>query len=287
MSLERTLPAPAPTRPPRRTIGAGAGGRLRRGLYRLPWLRRALRFFGSFILLGVVWQLAALLVPPFYLPAPADVAVTFLELMANGMLPIFVGDSLRHLLTAVLLAIVVGIPLGLLLGLSRRAARLCYPLLNFFQALSGIAWLPMMLVWFGFNERTIVAAINYTVLFPLAFNTLVGVRTVPRIYVNAARTMGATRWQVIRDIVLPGALPNIVTGVRLGIAYGWRALIAAELLVGANGLGFLLFDAQAFGITQRIILGMLVIGALWLFIDQFFLQPLEAATVQRWGMVRR
>jgi taurine transport system permease protein len=281
VSLERTLPAS------RGPVALGAGGRVRRGLYRLPWLRRGLRFFGSFVLLGLVWQLAALVLPPFYLPAPAAVWATFLELLANGMLPIFVADSIRHLLTAVLIALAVGVPLGLLIGLSRPAARFFYPLLNFFQALSGIAWLPMMLVWFGFNERTIVAAINYTVVFPLAFNTLVGVRTVPRIYVNAARTMGAGRWRIIRDILLPGALPNIVTGLRLGIAYGWRALIAAELLVGANGLGFMLFDAQAFGITQRIILGMLVIGALWLFIDQLFLQPLEAATVQRWGMVRR
>ena len=248
--------------------------------------RAAARFFGPFALLLVVWQLAALVLPPLYVPAPSVVLAAFFEMMRKGMLPIFVSDSLRHLGVAVAIALVIGIPLGFLIGLSRPAARFFYPLLNFFQSLSGIAWLPMMLVWFGFNERTIVAAINYTVVFPVAFNTLIGVRSVPPIYTKALLTLGAGRWQLVRDVFLPGALPNIVTGTRLGIAYGWRALIAAEMLVGANGLGFMIFDAQAFALVDRIILGMIVIGALWLFIDQLFLRPLETATVQRWGTVR-
>ena len=137
------------------------------------------------------------------------------------------------------------------------------------------------------GSSSIIAAINYTVIFPVAFNTLVGVRTVPRIFRNAVLTLGGGRWRIIRDVLVPGALPNIVTGVRLGIAYGWRALIAAEIVVGANGLGFMIFDAQALGITSRIVLGMIVIGTLWLIIDQLLLRPIEQATIQRWGLVRR
>lgn len=255
-------------------------------LYRVPLLMRGLKFFGSFIVLLIVWLIAAQLLPEVYVPSPPGTVAAFGELMFKGILPAYIVDSIRHLAQAVVVGVCIAIPLGLAIGLNRYAASFFYPLLNFFQALSGIAWLPMFIIWFGFSERTITVAINYTVVFPVAFNTLVGVRTVPKIYTNAMLTMGANRWQIIRDVMLMGALPNIVTGVRLGIAYGWRAMIAAEMVVGANGLGFMIFDAQSFGLTARIVLGMLIIGSLWLIVDQLLLRPLERATVQRWGLVR-
>jgi NitT/TauT family transport system permease protein/taurine transport system permease protein len=230
---------------------------------------------------------AALPVPDYFLPPPTAVLVAFGDLVVKGILPVYVGESLRRIFLAALLGLAVGVPLGLLLGISRRAADFTYPLLNFFQSVSGIAWLPLILVWFGFGERTILVAVNYTVLFPVIFNALLGVRSVPRIYVNALRTLGASRWRIVRDVLVPGALPNIATGMRLGLAYGWRALIAAEMLVGANGLGFMIFNAQAFHLTARIMLGMGIIGALWVVVDYFFLRPLEEATIARWGLVHR
>ncbi len=235
------------------------------------------------------WSLAAatLPVPDYFLPAPGAILSAFVELMAKGMLPTYVGESLRRILLAALLGLFVAIPIGLILGISRRMAEFAYPVLNFFQSVSGIAWLPLMLVWFGFGERTILIAVNYTVFFPVIFNALLGVRSVPQIYVNALRTLGASRWRIVRDVLVPGALPNIAMGVRLGLAYGWRALIAAEMLVGANGLGFMIFNAQAFHLTARIILGMAIIGALWVILDYFLLRPLEEATIARWGMVQR
>jgi NitT/TauT family transport system permease protein/taurine transport system permease protein len=235
------------------------------------------------------WAVAAatLPLPPYYLPPPTAVVAAFGDLVAKGILPYYVGESLRRILVAALFATVIGVPVGLLLGMSRRAAEFAYPLLNFFQSVSGIAWLPLMLVWFGFGERTILIAVNYTVLFPVVFNALLGVRSVPRIYVDALRTLGAPRWRIVRDVVLPGSLPNIATGLRLGLAYGWRALIAAEMLVGAHGLGFMIFSAQSFHLTARIMLGMAIIGALWLLLDYFVLRPLEEATIARWGLVQR
>ncbi len=235
------------------------------------------------------WSVAAatLPVPDYFLPPPSAVLSAFVGLMAKGMLPTYIGESLRRILLAALLGLFVGVPIGLTLGISRRIADFAYPVLNFFQSVSGIAWLPLMLVWFGFGERTILIAVNYTVLFPVIFNALLGVRSVPQIYVNALRTLGASRWRIVRDVLVPGALPNIAMGVRLGLAYGWRALIAAEMLVGANGLGFLIFNAQAFHLTARIMLGMGIIGALWVILDYFLLRPLEEVTIARWGMVQR
>jgi taurine transport system permease protein len=230
---------------------------------------------------------ATLPVPDYFLPPPSAVVSAFVELIAKGMLPTFIAESLRRIILAALLGLFVGVPIGLALGISRGTADFAYPVLNFFQSVSGIAWLPLMLIWFGFGERTILIAVNYTVLFPVIFNALLGIRSVPQHYVNALRTLGASRWRIVRDVLVPGALPNIAMGVRLGLAYGWRALIAAEMLVGANGLGFMIFNAQAFHLTARIMLGMGIIGALWVILDYFLLRPLEESTIARWGMVQR
>lgn len=244
------------------------------------------------LLLGgglAAWGLASatLPVPDYFLPSPAAVLASGADLIRKGILPVYVAESLRRILLAAVTGFVIGVPIGLVLGMSPRVADFFYPLLNFFQSVSGIAWLPLMLVWFGFGERTILAAVNYTVLFPVIFNTMLGVRSVPRIYVSALRTLGASRWRIARDVVAPGALPSIATGMRLGLAYGWRALIAAEMLVGANGLGFMIFTAQNFHLTARIMLGMAIIGALWLLLDYFVLRPIEQATIARWGLVQR
>jgi NitT/TauT family transport system permease protein/taurine transport system permease protein len=238
---------------------------------------------------AAAWSLAAATrpVPGYYLPPPSAVLSAFVELVAKGMLPIYIGESLRRIVLAALLGIFIGVPIGLALGISRGMADFAHPVLNFFQSVSGIAWLPLMLIWFGFGERTILIAVNYTVLFPVIFNALLGIRSVPAIYVNALRTLGASRWRIVRDVLVPGALPNIAMGVRLGLAYGWRALIAAEMLVGANGLGFMIFNAQAFHLTARIMLGMGIIGSLWVTLDYFLLRPIEEATIARWGMVQR
>jgi NitT/TauT family transport system permease protein/taurine transport system permease protein len=243
------------------------------------------------VLAGVTgaWALAAatLPLPDYYLPPPTAVLAALTDLVAKGILPTYVAASLRRIVLAAVLGLLVGVPLGLLLGMSRRVADFFYPLLNFFQSVSGIAWLPLMLVWFGFGEQTILVAVNYTVLFPLVFNVVLGVRSVPRIYVHALRTLGAPRWRIVWDVLLPGALPSIATGMRLGLAYGWRALIAAEMLVGAHGLGFMIFNAQNFHLTARIMLGMGAIGVLWVVLDYFLLRPLEEATIARWGLVQR
>ncbi len=248
----------------------------------MTWLVVLAGFFGAWSLMA-----ATLPVPEYFLPPPTAVVSAFGELVRKGILPTYVAESLRRILTAAVLGVVVGVPAGLLLGMSRRVADFFYPLLNFFQSVSGIAWLPLFLVWFGFSERTILVAVNYTLLFPVIFNAMLGVRSVPPLYVNALRTLGASRWRIVRDVVLPGALPSIATGLRLGLAYGWRALIAAEMLVGANGLGFMIFSAQSFHLTARIMLGMALIGGLWLVLDYFLLRPLEEATIARWGLIQR
>jgi NitT/TauT family transport system permease protein/taurine transport system permease protein len=103
---------------------------------------------------------------------------------------------------------------------------------------------------------------------------------------HAAASLGASRWQLLTEVLLPGALPNIVTGIRTGLGFAWRGLIAAEMIATNVGLGYMLFVARDFYRTEVIVLGMILIGALWLLIDRLLLAPLERATIERWGMVR-
>jgi len=220
------------------------------------------------------------------LASPAQVLRALGVVIRSGVLPAYVSASLARLTVGCLLAVAIGLPVGILLGLTRYGARMFEPFLRFFQAVSGIAWLPMAIIWFGFTNATVFVVIVYTALIPIVLSTMTGVRTVPPVLSHAVATMGGGRGRMIRDVYLPGALPSIVVGWRLGVGYGWRALIAGEMLTGKPGLGFMVFDARRFDSIDRIIAGMLVIGALYLIIDRLLLAPVEEATAQRWGSVR-
>jgi taurine transport system permease protein len=225
--------------------------------------------------------------PRAFFPGPIEVIRSFGVLMANGILPAYLEDSVIRLITGAALGMAIGIPLGLLVGLSDRAHRALWPVLLFFQAIGDIAWLPILLIWFGFGLTTMTFVIVYTVLFPVILNTVLGVRSIPLDMHRAALSLGATKRQLLWEVVLPGALPNIVTGLRNGLGYGWRALIAAEMIVGTSGIGFLMFDARRAGSVVEIMLGMIVLGVLWYIVDSWVLAPIERATGQRWGLVSR
>lgn len=247
---------------------------------------RVLAPFAGFVAL---WWLVAIIarIPEDMMPAPPAVVHAFGEVIAKGILPNYAGETVRRILVAAVSGTVIGITAGFFMGLNEGIAVVVSPVLRFFQSLSGIAWLPLFLVWFGFSDKTIVVAVWYTLFFPVAYNTLLGVKTVPRVYRNAVLTMGGGWREIAFDVVLPGAVPYVVGGIRLGIAYGWRVLIAAEIVVGTGGLGYLIFKAESFHLTSRIIAGMATIGTLWYVTDYFLLRPLEEATIERWGLVYR
>jgi ABC-type nitrate/sulfonate/bicarbonate transport system permease component len=223
--------------------------------------------------------------PRAFFPGPSDVARSFVTLTYKGILPDYLQDSLLRLITGAAVGMIIGIPLGVLIGTSKLAHRVSWPILLFFQAIGDIAWLPILLIWFGFGLTTMSFVIVYTVLFPVVLNTVLGVESVPRDLARAARSLGASPARVLWEVTLPGALPNIITGLRNGLGYGWRALIAVEMIVGTSGIGFLMFDARRAGSTAEIILGMIILGLLWYIVDAWILAPIERATGQRWGLV--
>jgi len=225
--------------------------------------------------------------PDRYLPSPLSVALSSGDLLWKGILPNYLGQTLWRLITGSLIGIALGIPFGILVGMNRTVSDMFYPVLNFFQSISGIALLPIVMIWWGTTEKTVFAVIVYTCFFPIAFTVLAGVRSTPLIYVNALRTLGAGRLRIVRDVLVPGAMPSIATGTRLSIGYAWRAAIAGEMLAGRRGLGWMIFSAQQVDHTAQVILGMVLIGCLWILLDRYVLRPIESDTIQRWGLLQR
>jgi len=253
------------------------------------WTTRypAVRSIVPFMPLVALWAIVAEsgMFPRAFFPGPMEVVRSFGSLMYKGILPDYLEDSLVRLAVGAAAGMALGIPLGVLVGLNARARAMLWPVLLFFQAIGDIAWLPILLIWFGFSLTTMTFVIVYTVLFPVVLNTALGVRRVPLELHRAAQSLGASRARVVWEVVLPGALPNIMTGLRNGLGYGWRALIAAEIIVGTSGIGFLMFDARRAGSVVEILLGMIVLGVLWYIVDSWVLAPIERATGQRWGLV--
>ena len=247
----------------------------------------AARGMVPFAVILIVWTLVARahVVPPLFLPSPAEVAGTAWEMLRDGSLLIHMGASLGRVMVAILVSVPLAVGLGVAVGLQRWLAPVVEPIVGFFNALSGIAWLPLAMTWFGLGWVSVTFILFNTIFFLVFFNTLVGVRTVPRLFEQAVRTLGGSRRHVILQVLVPGAMPNIVTGIRFSVGFGWRALIAAEMIATSTGLGFLIYDASNFHRSDTILVGILTIGILWLATDRLALQPLERWTVERWGLV--
>lgn len=220
---------------------------------------------------------------------PSVEAVFFagLESIHDGSIFQHIAASLGRVAVGTVLAICISIPLGVAMGLNPIVSEFLSPLFRFFSVLAGIAWIPIATLWFGYGFGAITFVIFNAVFFVVTYNTLLGVSTIPMPLRHAAASLGANRWQLLTQVILPGALPNIVTGIRTGLGFAWRGLIAAEMIATNVGLGYMLFLARDFYKTEVIVFGMIVIGMIWLVIDRLVLAPIERATIERWGLVRR
>lgn len=273
----------APKAPPARLRQGPLAGR-----NAARWLSRVRAVLPFILIIGLWWGIHAVFDPaPTRLVPPSAVVDAFFETIREGILPVYIARSLTSLAIGAGIAIIVGIPLGWLLGLHADVAKAVEPLLRYLTAISGIAWIPLFLVVFGFTTRTVWAVIIYTMLFPIVFNTMIGVRTVPTVLRDAARSMGASWPRLIRDVYVPGSFPGVMTGIRLSIGFGWRALIAGEFLAGIPGLGFMIFDGRTQSRIDIVMLGMILLGALWLLMDRLILRPIEEHTATKWGMIRQ
>jgi len=248
---------------------------------------RTLRGGAGLLVFLLAWQISVPLIglSSYFYPSPLDVWRAVLELLEKGILPEYVAHSIGRYASGVALGTIIGVLLGLAIGINRWVAGLLSPLINFFYAIVEVAWIPLFVIWWGYGFETILVALIYVVAFPVLYNTMLGVRTVPQHYLNALLSLGATRWQLLREVILPGCLPNVITGFRVGAGFAFRGLIFAEMIAAQSGLGYLIFEGTSNHQTERTIVGMIGMGLLWLFIDNVYLKPFERATIERWGQV--
>jgi NitT/TauT family transport system permease protein/taurine transport system permease protein len=240
-----------------------------------------------FVAVLAAWALAPTLsdIPAYKLPAPSKVWNTFITMTLNGNLISEIWASLQRLAIGYLLGNMIAIPLGLAIALNRAVAETLTPVLSFFQSIAGIAWVPLAIIWFGVGEGSVLFVIANTIFFASIYSTVIGAQSIPQVLYRAALCHGASRLDVVTTVVIPGALVQILVGLRTSMAFGWRALVAAEMIAGTDGIGYMTLEAVQWYQTEIVILGMILIGILWLLLDFLIFRPIERATVRRWGIV--
>ncbi|RBP09856.1 taurine transport system permease protein [Roseiarcus fermentans] len=220
----------------------------------------------------------ARIVPHLFLPTPKEVfnaAISFYQDgYANATMWEHVSASLFRILTAAAIAIALGVPVGLAMGLSRWAKGVFDTPIEFYWPLPPLAYLPLMIIWLGIGEASKITLLTMAMFAPIAIAAQAGVRSVSLERVNAALSLGATRFQLLREVVLPSALPEILTGARIAIGVGWSTLVAAELIAATQGIGHFVMSASQFLATDYVFVGIGVI-ALCAFAFSFAMRLLE------------
>jgi ABC-type nitrate/sulfonate/bicarbonate transport system permease component len=241
-----------------------------------PAWRRLLAQVQHFWLLAafiVVWQVISVFGLRFnpqldvMLPPPTAVFSAAVDLMHRGVLATHVLDSLKRVLLAVGTASLIGIPLGLAMGWFPRFRGAVDPLLEFIRPIPPLAWIPLSILWFGIGDTQIVYIIFLAAFFPIVLNSMAGARDIDTYLVRAGLSLGARPGELFATVVLPGAMPNIFTGVRIGLGIGWMALVAGELVAAPTGLGYMINNARTLFRSDYILLGMVLIGVLGLLLD--------------------
>lgn len=249
---------------------------------------RLLGVAAPFLVVGALWEIVAQsgVFPPRLFPPLEEVAATFARLTAAGILPHHAALTLWRLAAGFAIAALAGVLLGIAMGRSRRAEAFLLPLVSIGAPVPGLAYAPLFLLWFGLGDSGAIVLVGFVALFPVVLNTWTGVKAVKEIWLRAAQTMGADDRRLFRHVILPGAAPYILTGLRLGLAQAWRILVAVEMLAAVPwGLGWLIFGAREFLNTDAMLAGIATIAILGLALENLVFRPIERYTVVRWGMM--
>jgi ABC-type nitrate/sulfonate/bicarbonate transport system permease component len=251
-------------------------------------LRIVARNAFPFVVVGAIWEIVAQsgTFPRKLFPTLEDIARAFFDLTVSGILPHHALDTVIRLLSGFAIAAVVGLVVGVLMGRSRRAEDIFLPLVSILAPIPGLAYTPLFLLWFGPGQFSAVLLVAFVSSFPIIYNCWTGVKAVKEIWVRAAQAMGADDRRMFTHVIMPGALPYILTGMRLGLAQAWRVLVAVEMLAAVPwGLGWLIFGAREFLNTDAMMAGVVVIALIGLALEKYVFQKIENYTVVRWGMV--
>ena len=236
---------------------------------RWPFSRQITLSAGTLlVLLAIWWAVAAQQwVSPLFLPPPGQVLTKLVSIAGpqgfmDATLWQHLAASLGRILVALLAAVIIGIPVGIAMGLSPTVRGILDPLIELYRPVPPLAYLPLMVIWFGIGETSKILLIYLAIFAPVAMSALAGVKSAQQVRIRAAQSLGASRAQVLWFVILPGALPEILTGLRIGLGVGWSTLVAAELIAATRGLGFMVQSAGEFLATDIVLAGIAVIAVI-------------------------
>ena len=250
---------------------------------RPSWIVGALSLIA---VIGWYWYMATRPgVNPALVPAPPTIAAAFGEQLQSGELWVNTVASVKRVLIGYAIGAAAALILGALAGWFRYWGYALNPIIDALRPIPALAYIPLVIVWVGIGEPSRIIIIALAVFKPIVVNARAGMQEVAQIYVDAARTLGASKWRVFRTVALPSAIPYFIAGMRTGVSTGFLALVAAELIAAPSGLGFMIQNAGQYFRTDITIVGIIVIGLLGALLDQMANRAGRALT--SWSEVRR
>ena len=227
------------------------------------------------------------LFPRVLIPTIQTILTALYATLMDGTMFAHAGATLYRVLFGFSLAIVVGIPLGILMARFKPVENFFLPLVSALMPIPSFALVPLFMLWFGIGNLTTILIVFYAATFPMLFNTWSGVRSVNPIWMRAAGAMGADENSMFWKVIIPGASPFIITGVRQAFLRAWIAVVGAEMIAASSwGLGWVIFDAKEFLNADLMLASLAVIGFIGFVFERLVFGSIEKATVSRWGMVR-
>ena len=251
------------------------------------WIASARGAAGVVVLLAI-WEGFALsgMFSTAMTPPLESIAAIFWRMLIDGTLLINTAATMLRVFVGLSISFAIAIPLGVLMARSWVAERIFNPVLSVLLPIPSLAWVPLFILWFGIGDKATIMVVIYASSFPMIYAVWTGVRAVNPIWLRSAVVMGADRSMMFRKVILPGALPYIITGLRLSFGRAWIGVIGGELLSSPRiGLGQIIFNAAEFLNSGIMLSTLIAIGIIGVFFERFVFQRLEAVTVRRWGMV--
>ncbi len=237
----------------------------------------------------VFWELLAHsgTLHPVLFPPLETIWVTMVDQAKSGILWLDIYVSLYRLLVGAFLALVSGTVVGLVMGMNQTVERILAPPMYFFLAVPGLALFPIVILWFGLSDFTLISVLWFEGMITVMVNAWTGVKTVDASLIRAGRAMGAKGMTLFFQVMVPGALPNLIAGYRIAFSRAWRIVVTGEMIVALEaGLGFRIFAARDFLAADMMYGGVVVVGILGVIVERVCLRSIELATVQRWGTLR-
>jgi NitT/TauT family transport system permease protein len=234
----------------------------------------------------VTWWTAVIVTQNRIFPTPWGVITGTLELLEDGSLWRHIGASLMRVGAGFLLAVCVAVPLGLWMGWVKGVYSTLNPVFQILRPISPIAWIPIAILWFGVGDASPIYLIFISSVFPMIVQTTAGVHTIEKRYLQAAENFGVSRPTLLRQVVIPAVLPQIIVGMRVGLGVAWLVVVAAEMIALRSGLGYMIMDSRNAGNRYDLVIaGMIIIGLIGLSLDGV-MRMLEGIKWVRWRYAR-